>query len=196
MKKLVFPILLFLCITAYPQNKCFEGYHVQDLSMNISHIEKALQERFQQFCEFVKDCKAPDFKAATIEGDTIELSKLKEKVVVINFWFIECAPCIAEMPALNKLVEEYKSKDIVFIGMSRSGKNDIIKNFLPKYIFKFKIIPDCGSIEQVGSIADNYKMYHGWPLTYVIDKKGKVKMITNSSKEIYEKLKIIIDKLL
>src|SRR6186713_1068544 len=42
-------------------------------------------------------CNFPDFKAKTISGDSISLNKLKGKIVVVNFWFDGCPPCIAEM---------------------------------------------------------------------------------------------------
>ena len=45
------------------------------------------------------------FKVKTIGGKRLTLAELQGKVVVINFWFIGCAPCISEMPALNKLVD-------------------------------------------------------------------------------------------
>jgi peroxiredoxin len=50
---------------------------------------------------------APNFEATTLDNKRIELSKLKGQVVVINFWFTRCQPCIEEMPGFNKLVESY-----------------------------------------------------------------------------------------
>ena len=44
----------------------------------------------------------------------IRTKDLKGKINVINFWFMKCAPCIAEIPALNTLVKKYKGKDINF----------------------------------------------------------------------------------
>lgn len=199
MRKTILTVLLIvlLPVICFLQNNCFEEYEIPAIPQHKSDPIKELNERFIQFVEFIKDCKAPDFKLATIDGDTIELKKLKGKVVVLNFWFIECAPCIAEIPALNKLAEEYKSEEIVFIAPSRSTKKAIVDEFLPEHTFMFRIVPDCKNM------TDLYKVYFGWPMTYVLDKKGKVKFVKVGGKtdesaktEMYEILKPVIDGLL
>lgn len=53
---------------------------------------------------------APNFQASTLDNKKIELSKLKGQVVVLNFWFTRCQPCIEEMPGFNKLVDFYANK--------------------------------------------------------------------------------------
>ena len=61
---------------------------------------------------------APDFSAADMNGKTYSLSSLKGKIVVINFWFVECKPCLIEMPDLNEIVEKYKSEEVVFLAFA------------------------------------------------------------------------------
>ena len=46
---------------------------------------------------------AIDFKAKDIDGNTIELSKYKGKVVILDFWATWCRPCIKEIPHLKKI---------------------------------------------------------------------------------------------
>src|ERR687893_223477 len=58
---------------------------------------------------------APAFSLTSMDGKKFELASLRGKVVVINFWFTGCPPCIEEMPKLNELVEKFKDKDVVFI---------------------------------------------------------------------------------
>ena len=53
------------------------------------------------------------FSVTDINGNNYSLESLKGKVVVINFWFVECKLYIMEMPELNKIVEKYKNKDVV-----------------------------------------------------------------------------------
>lgn len=49
-------------------------------------------------------------------GNTVDLSTLKGKVLFINFWATWCPPCIAEMPSINKLYQQFKhNKDMVFL---------------------------------------------------------------------------------
>ncbi len=45
--------------------------------------------------------------------------------MVLNFWFIGCAPCRVEMPGLNQLVSEFKGKDVVFIAFATDAAEDL-----------------------------------------------------------------------
>src|SRR5699024_7951822 len=60
--------------------------------------------------------QAPDFKLQQInknnEVETIQLSDLKGKGIMLNFWATYCKPCEAEMPYMEKLYPEYKEKRI------------------------------------------------------------------------------------
>jgi peroxiredoxin len=61
--------------------------------------------------------RAPDFSLKSLTGETVTLNQFKGKIVVLNFWFISCAPCREEMPLLNKIKSEFESKGVVFIGL-------------------------------------------------------------------------------
>jgi peroxiredoxin len=116
-------------------------------------------------------CNFPDFKTKTLSGDSIRLSKLRGKVVVINFWFDGCPPCMAEMPSLNKLTEEFSASDVVFIAWSRDDANSV-KEFLKKKTFKYQHLASASSfVEKYGFDMG------GWPLNVIIDKKGEVRYL-------------------
>lgn len=82
---------------------------------------------------------APDFDAVDINGKHYKLADLKDKTVVLNFWFKECVPCINEMPALNELVKT--NKNVVFIAFTPNKKSDV-QAFLEKKPFHYNIIPN------------------------------------------------------
>ena len=71
----------------------------------------------------------PFLSLQTMTGEKIETKDIKDKVIVINLWFIACRPCIAELPALNKLVKEYKDKNVVFLGLSTDTKEMLDSDF-------------------------------------------------------------------
>ena len=56
--------------------------------------------------------------ADAISGESISLSRLKGKVVVIDFWATWCGPCVAEMPKMKEIYAEYEDKGVEFIGVS------------------------------------------------------------------------------
>ena len=122
---------------------------------------------FTQWNDCIKGKEMPLLAVKTISGEKIETKDLKGKVIVINLWFTTCHPCIAELPALNKLVKEYKDKNVVFLGLSTDTKEMLDRDFFPNYKFDFKIIPGAGDIvEKIGQT--------GFPTTYIIDTKGNV----------------------
>ncbi|RKR85618.1 thiol-disulfide isomerase/thioredoxin [Mucilaginibacter gracilis] len=107
------------------------------------------------------------FNEKDIYGEKFDLKKMKGKVLVINFWFIGCPPCRAEIPDLNKLVEHYKdNKDVVFLAVCLDEKYDI-KEFIKTTPFNYHIIDD-GRF-----VAEKYgvKLY---PTNVVVNKDGKV----------------------
>ena len=75
----------------------------------------------ETFFEDLMGKDLPDFKGLTITKKTFTKTDLKNQVIVINFWFEKCPPCIAEMPELNKLVDKYKQKGIRFIGITHDA---------------------------------------------------------------------------
>jgi peroxiredoxin len=144
----------------------------------------------------IKGQQMPYLSVETISGEKINTKDLLGKVLVINLWFTACLPCIAELPALNRLVKEYKGKDVVFLGLSTDTKERLVSDFFPKHKFDFIIVPNAAAvIQKIGQT--------GYPTTYVIDKKGNVQIAWNEMEtdisaetEAYVKAKPIIDELL
>ena len=110
--------------------------------------------------------EALPFSVTDILGNSYSLESLKGKVIVINFWFVECKPCVMEMPELNKLVEKFQGKDVVFLGFATNDKSKI-ESFLKTKTFNYNII--AGS----GEIANSYTV-KAFPTHLIIDKNSIV----------------------
>lgn len=105
------------------------------------------------------------FEYKDIDGDLLESKSLIGKIIVLNFWSTSCAPCIKEMPQLNKLVEKMKNKDVVFIGLaSNTNKQTLQNSFLPKHEFLYQIVTIKGDDYQIGAL----------PTHIIIDRDQKV----------------------
>lgn len=121
---------------------------------------------------------APNFIVTTIDNEVLKLSKLKGKVVMLNFWFTRCQPCIKEMPDLNKLVEVYSAENVAFISFAPESSG-IVKEFLVKHPFNFKTVADSEPIR-----SKQFKLFSAWPYTILIDREGKIsKMILAAPQE-------------
>lgn len=117
---------------------------------------------------------APTFSATTMDGKAVNTADLKGKVIVLNLWFINCPNCVEEIKLLNKVVDDYKDKDVVFLGLATSRKADLEK-FLKKNPFKFQVIPDAMQIvlTKFGTPDKNGQINIPFPVHIVIDKQGK-----------------------
>jgi len=114
--------------------------------------------------------KATDFNLKDLKGKTHLLSELKGKVVVLNFWFVECKPCIMEMPELNQLVEEFKDKNIVFLAIALNDKKQL-KRFIKTTDFNYKVVAN-GQTS-----ADSYGV-KGFPTNVIIDQNGIIHYVS------------------
>jgi len=65
---------------------------------------------------------APGFSFKDINGKLINLNDFRGKYIYIDVWNSSCGPCFKEFPFLEALIEKYKDKDIVFIGISLDNK--------------------------------------------------------------------------
>ncbi len=93
------------------------------------------------------------------------------KVLVFNFWFIDCPPCRQEIPELNKIVAKYADdKNIIFIGICLDGKSDIEK-FIKDTPFAYHLVPDGRYFTEPLGIRQ-------YPLNMVVDKQGMIRFNT------------------
>ena len=124
-----------------------------------------------------------------IDGSVKSFSDYKGKLLVINFWYINCGPCIVEMPYLNDLVDKYQNEDIQFLALSFDTIPDI-KSFLNRTEFKY----------EHGSISRSM-MYDFTPVApghFIVDTEGVIRDIIvgapRKTELIFGKLENLIEK--
>jgi len=112
---------------------------------------------------------APDFSVTDLEGRTVRLSALRGKVVLLNLWTTWCAPCVEEMPSIERLYATLRGDDFALLAVSQDeeGKR-AVEPFVARMRLSFPIFVDPD--HQVG---DRYGVW-GYPETFVIDRNGRV----------------------
>jgi cytochrome c biogenesis protein CcmG, thiol:disulfide interchange protein DsbE len=120
----------------------------------------------------------PDFNFKDIDGKMVKLSELKGKPIIINLWFVECPPCIEEMPTLNSIKGRYANTDIQFLSMTYETKVKV-ELFLKKWKIDFRIIPEIG---KYSNILDS-----NFPQTIFVNREGIITDIQNGMIPIYNK---------
>ncbi|MBU8869479.1 MAG: TlpA family protein disulfide reductase [Gemmatimonadales bacterium] len=126
--------------------------------------------------------QVPDFNLNLIDGGTLQLSSLRGKAVLLDFWDTWCPPCRAAMPHLEEISTTYQD-DLVVVGIAfgRQGQEAVVK-FVKDYglTFEFvmadeKIATDFGGLQSI-------------PTTFLVDENGIIvkKWVGGQSKAAYE----------
>lgn len=114
--------------------------------------------------------KAPDFKLTTLDGKTVELSKLRGKPVFIDFWATWCGPCRRALPHTQKLAEKY-GKDAHILAVNLREDADTVRGFLQNNQYTFTVPMDTD-----GAVATQYGV-RGIPHFVLIDAEGKIQLV-------------------
>lgn len=113
---------------------------------------------------------APEVQFTTITGQPMQLSQLRGKMVLVNFWATTCPGCIAEMP---KLVETYKLRhaqgfELIAVAMSYDAPDQVM-NYASKHALPFPITHDSD-----GKLAQAFDDVKLTPTSILIDKQGHI----------------------
>ena len=116
---------------------------------------------------FLSACAKVDFVDA--DGNGYSLSSLQGKYVFVNYWATWCAPCIKEIPELNKLSREH-TDDLIILGVDFDQvKGEELKKEIAKMNITFPVF----AIEPSKLLG--VKIPQVLPTTYVFDREGKLK---------------------
>lgn len=130
-----------------------------------------------------------DFSFQDLNGNAYNLASLKGKVVVLNFWFASCKPCIDEVDEFNLLVEKYKDSNVVILSPTFENP-EVCRKFIEKYQLTTLICPN--QKEYIKTLELIY-----YPTNIILDKDGFIfKSYLGSSSEIDKLLSPEIDFLL
>lgn len=141
--------------------------------------EKAENEKSGDEAEVVK---APEFTVRDIDGNHIKFSSFEGKPVVINFWATWCKYCRQEMPDLQAVYDEYKSKGIEFVLINatdnQSETRENVMAYLEEHNITMPVYFDEGILGIDGlTINDSAQAVYGvpsYPSTVFIDKDGNI----------------------
>jgi peroxiredoxin len=109
---------------------------------------------------------APDFTVS--DGtSTVHLANYRGQIVLLNFWWTECAPCIQEMPGLLEL--HHDRPDLAIVAVSIDEDEEEYKRFIDHRHVDLITVRDPNQTAA--------KLYHteGWPETYIIDRQGVIR---------------------
>ncbi len=122
--------------------------------------------------EQVEEKLAPDFTLQTLDGETLTLSELRGKKVILNFWATWCPPCRTEMPHLQEYYEKYSETDNVEIvavnATYREQSEEKVQQFIDSFNLTFPIA--LANEEETLNLYEVLTI----PSTFFIDTDGQI----------------------
>lgn len=109
------------------------------------------------------------FTVKGLEGNRVDFTTYKDKVIFLNLWATWCGPCRVEMPSIQKLYEKTQSEDIVFVmlALDKDGEEPKIRNYIEKNNFTFPVVMPSGGLSAQLNVPTI-------PTTFIISKEGKI----------------------
>ena len=122
--------------------------------------------------------QAPIFRLRDLAGNLVDLSGLRGKVVLLNFWATWCGPCRVEMPSMEVLYRSYRDKGLEILAVSVDEQGPAVtRPFQEDRGLTFPILHDRDY--QVGLLYGARSL----PMTYIIDRKGTIRERVFGSRE-------------
>lgn len=129
--------------------------------------------------------QAYEISLPSLNGDTIKLSSLKGKVVLVDFWASWCGPCRSTNKKMVKLYPKYKDKGFEILGVSLDDSRTAWKKAVEKDKIQWlQVIDNGGWDAKTGIQWGIYQI----PTSYLIDKEGRVIAMDLEQKDLEKKL--------
>lgn len=132
---------------------------------------------------------AAEVALPSVSGDTLRLSSLKGKVVLLDFWASWCGPCRLSNKELVKLYAKYKDKGFEIYSVSIDAKKHDWENAIKKDKIKWLQVNDNGGWDAATVAAWNINAI---PTSFLIDKEGKLLAMDLEGKELEKAVKYLL----
>jgi peroxiredoxin len=127
--------------------------------------------------------RAPDFTLKNLKGEDVSLNSLKGNIVMVNFWRVDCPPCLAEMPHIQSVSASWAgTKKLVVLaiyvlklGDTAVSAQSTAQSYIDSTKYTFPVLIDANN-----NVRSAYNI-NGWPQTIFIDSSGVIKKINSEA---------------
>mgnify|MGYP002527797033 CR=1 FL=1 len=113
---------------------------------------------------------APKLGAEDFDGKPVEISAYEGKVLLIDFWATNCAPCIEQFPAMKQLYADYHDKGLEIVGISLDEQRETVDQFQEAWKLPWRMTM---SSADGGATRARYRA-RTIPSMYLVDQKGRI----------------------
>ena len=166
--KLLLILIIFQLVSINPilsqQNKVSESFFQDDLSVVISN------DTFNDTISIFDIVRGKDKQSFVIDqkGDTLNYKTFENKVVLIDYWFLKCKPCIAEITGFHMLQAKFKDEPFMVLSLTFDQNELVREKLLSKKDFNYSIVTDARPLQRFT-----------YPLKILFDKRGNIYHVGN-----------------
>lgn len=145
------------------------GFYIVQNSDNASNRNAANASQNQHSEGLEVGSRAPDFELPSVDGNSMMLSSLKGKKVILNFWASWCPPCRLEMPDMAKFYSDQQNNGIVILAVNLTDtekSQDDVTTFMKNNNITFPVV-----LDEKGKAAQLYNVA-SIPASFIIDSQG------------------------
>ncbi len=112
---------------------------------------------------------APALKVETADGKIFNLAAMRGKVVLVDFWATWCAPCLAELPVIEKYHRKYHAMgfEVIALSVDKPRDREKMRQLIGKLPFEAALLSD--------ATRNGFGTPDAVPVSYVIDAHGVVR---------------------
>jgi peroxiredoxin len=111
----------------------------------------------------------PDFTVTLLTGESLTLSDLRGKVVLVDFWSTNCAPCVKEIPAIKNVYTQYHLQGFEIIGISLDVDLEKLTAFVRENDMQWPIV--CSGKSLLDETVQLYNV-NAQPSLWLVDREG------------------------
>ncbi len=151
-----------------------EGGHHRDHPVALDAFEKA------GVTELKEGQRGPAFRLRTFPSEGhASLQDFEQNLVVLNFWATWCEPCTAEMPTLEALWQQYRTRGLVVLAVSvdRGASRSIIEPYIRRLGLTFPVLLDPDM-----KTAGTWRVA-ALPATFIVKPRGEVAGMATGARE-------------